>query len=386
MLIAALIAIVAGLFLSFSNGANDNFKGVATLLGSQTASFKVSLFWATLTTLAGSLMALVLSQKLMMNFSGKGLVPESVVQLSYFAAAVALAAAMTVFLATYLGFPISTTHAITGALVGAGLMASPEGVNGGKLLSSFLLPLIVSPLLAIFGSLILYPLLSFVRKSLKISRQSCLCIGNEVLVTAPQGIPKGAASAILQLDCRPQISIGTKVTCEERYVGQMWGASAKTILDVAHFVSAGLVCFARGLNDTPKIAAILLASSSLAVLGNSNAVMLSTAVVAIMMMFGGLIFAKRIAETMSYQITEMNDGQGFSANFVTSLIVIGASQFGMPVSTTHVSCGSLFGIGTITKQAHWRSILKILMAWLVTLPLAGGLGCVIFLILRKILS
>jgi PiT family inorganic phosphate transporter len=386
MSIAILIALAAGLFLSFSNGANDNFKGVATLLGSQTASFKISLFWATVTTLAGSLMALVLSQKLMMNFSGKGLVPDSVVQLSYFAASVALAAAMTVFLATYLGFPISTTHAITGALVGAGLMASPEGVSGGKLLSSFLLPLLASPLMAIFGSLILYPSLSFVRKALRISRQSCLCIGNEVLITAPQGIPKGAASAILQLDCSPQISIGTKVTCEERYVGQMWGVSAKKVLDVAHFLSAGLVGFARGLNDTPKIAAILLAGSSFSVMGNSMVIMSSTAVVAIMMMFGGLIFAKRIAETMSYQITEMNDGQGFSANFVTSLIVIGASHLGAPVSTTHVSCGSLFGIGAITKQAHWGFILKILMAWVITLPLASGLGCVIFLILRKILS
>jgi PiT family inorganic phosphate transporter len=240
--------------------------------------------------------------------------------------------------------------------------------------------------MAIFGSLILYPSLSFVRKALRISRQSCLCIGNEVLITAPQGIPKGAASAILQLDCSPQISIGTKVTCEERYVGQMWGVSAKKVLDVAHFLSAGLVGFARGLNDTPKIAAILLAGSSFSVMGNSMVIMSSTAVVAIMMMFGGLIFAKRIAETMSYQITEMNDGQGFSANFVTSLIVIGASHLGAPVSTTHVSCGSLFGIGAITKQAHWGFILKILMAWVITLPLASGLGCVIFLILRKILS
>jgi len=88
---------------------------------------------------------------------------------------------------------------------------------------------------------------------------------------------------------------------------------------------------------------------------------------------------------MSYQITEMNDGQGFAANFVTSLVVIGASQLGVPVSTTHVSCGSLFGIGAVTKQAHWASILKIILAWVTTLPISALLGVLFFSILRGVL-
>ncbi len=97
------------------------------------------------------------------------------------------------------------------------------------------------------------------------------------------------------------------------------------------------------------------------------------------------MYAKKIAETMSYQITEMNDGQGLSANLVTSLVVIGASQLGVPVSTTHVSCGSLFGIGAVTKKAHWGSILKIVLAWLITLPVAGVLGFLAFAALRGVL-
>lgn len=373
-----LFGLTAGLFLAFSNGANDNFKGVATLLGSKTTSYKVSLLWAAVTTFAGSLAAFFLAQKLMVNFSGKGLVPDHVAQMTSFAVSVALSATSTVFLATRLGFPISTTHALTGALVGTGLLASPQGVNAGKLFSSFFLPLLVSPFLAIVGAAILYPAFSFVRKRLGVTRESCLCIGNEILVTAPQGIPKGAAAAILQVKCCPQISLGTKVTCEERYVGEVWGFSAKTVLDAGHFLSAGLVSFARGLNDTPKIAAILL-------VGSSMTPMSSVGLVAVAMGLGGILFVKRIANTMAYQITEMNDGQGFSANFVTSLIVIGASQLEMPVSTTHVSCGSLFGIGTITKQAHWGSILKIVMAWIITLPVAGILGYLGFAVLKGIL-
>ena len=60
----------------------------------------------------------------------------------------------------------------------------------------------------------------------------------------------------------------------------------------------------------------------------------------------------------------MSPGQGFVANIVTAGLVIGASNFGLPVSTTHVSCGSLFGIGAVTRQAHWRTIRDILLAWI----------------------
>lgn len=67
-----LLAILAsGIFLAFSNGANDNFKGVATLLGSRTASYKTSLIWATLTTLAGSITAFFLLRNYWLTFQEK---------------------------------------------------------------------------------------------------------------------------------------------------------------------------------------------------------------------------------------------------------------------------------------------------------------------------
>ena len=70
---------VSCIFLAYANGANDNFKGVATLFGSGTTSYKKALWWATFTTLLGSLAALFISTKLVTAFSGKGLVPDSVV-------------------------------------------------------------------------------------------------------------------------------------------------------------------------------------------------------------------------------------------------------------------------------------------------------------------
>ena len=103
-------------------------------------------------------------------------------------------------------------------------------------------------------------------------------------------------------------------------------------------MSAAAVSFARGLNDTPKIAGLLVAAQLFDIRWGMVTIALGMAI-------GGLMNARRVAETISHKITQLNHGQGFSANLVTGIMVIFASQLGVPVSTTHVSVGSIFGIG-----------------------------------------
>ncbi len=124
------------------------------------------------------------------------------------------------------------------------------------------------------------------------------------------------------------------------------------------------------MNDTPKIVALLLGVGAL---GLSS----GTVAVGIAMAIGGLVQSRWVAQTMSLEITEMNHGQGFTANLVTAGLVIFASRLGVPVSTTHVSCGALFGIGAATGGAKWRSILGIFLAWVTTLPLAAAFAAVV---------
>ena len=102
--------VIATLFLAYSNGANDNFKGVATLFGSGIVNYKKALKIATVATLAGSVCSVFLAATLVKNFSGKGLVPAEIAVSPQFLLSIAVAAAMTVMLATLWGFPISTTH------------------------------------------------------------------------------------------------------------------------------------------------------------------------------------------------------------------------------------------------------------------------------------
>ncbi len=364
------ILVLSGLLLAYANGANDNFKGVATLFGSGTTDYRRALAWATATTFLGSLAAVFLAGKLLKNFSGKGLVDDSLVAGADYTAAVAMGAGLTVLLATRVGMPISTTHSLVGALVGAG-MAAGSTIDLSHLGGRFFLPLLVSPPLAMIASGSVYPVLRSVRQQLGISAETCLCVGNEVVETVP------AANRTVALQRAEQLTVrfGDVVTCENRYHGQVLGLEAAAVLDRMHFLSAGSVSFARGLNDTPKIAALLLLAPQLGGI-------IGTTLVAVSMAVGGLLNARRVAETMSCRITTMNHGQGFTANLMTSVIVIGASRFGMPVSTTHVSCGALFGIGAATGQARWRTIGQILAAWLTTLPLGACFGAASFWIMR----
>ena len=83
------ILFISVCFLAYANGANDNFKGVASLFGSGTLSYPMALAWATLTTLAGSIAALFLAQTFMIKFSGKGLAPDELIHSLPFMIAVA---------------------------------------------------------------------------------------------------------------------------------------------------------------------------------------------------------------------------------------------------------------------------------------------------------
>ncbi|MCK6553615.1 inorganic phosphate transporter [Candidatus Binatia bacterium] len=350
----------AVVLLAYSNGANDNFKGVATLYGSKVLSYRSALLLATGATMLGSFSALAFGSALLQNFSGKGLVPDALAADPRFLAAVGLGAALTVLLATRLGFPISSTHALIGALVGAGFARAGADVNVARLGSVFIAPLIASPLVASVLAGGQYPVLQTMRRRLGIEANTCACVGAE-LVPLPNGI--GTAAALSAITA----SVGTRHECAARYGGTILGIEASRALNVLHGLSAAAVSFARGVNDTPKIAALLLAAPFLAPQHE-------VAIVGLVIAAGGLLHARGVAETMSHRITAMNPGQAFTGNLTAALLVLLASRLGFSVSTTHVACGALFGIGSISGQARWGMIGRILSAWAITVPVAAVLA------------
>ncbi len=303
---------IAVVVVAYANGANANFKGVASLFGSGTTSYRTAVNWAAVTTAAGCIAAMFLAASMLKTFSGKGLVPEALIAQPLFLFSVAAAAGATGLLATRCGFPVSTTHMLTGALLGAGWLAGE--VNAAKLWESFIKPLLISPVLAVALGTAIYLMLKALR-------------------VAPNHRTR--------------------------------------TLDALHFLSAGAVCFARAVNDTPKMAALLLGVGWLH--GSAGMILIAVAMAA-----GGLISAKQVAETMAHKITGMNPGQGFAANLATALLVTTANVSGLPVSTTHVSLGALLGIGITTRQAKWRTVIPVLAAWVITLPVSALVAAAFF--------
>jgi PiT family inorganic phosphate transporter len=356
---------LATCFLAYSNGANDNFKGVASLFGSRTCNYRTAISWATITTFAGSIMSILLAQTLLKKFSGKGIVPDHFTGSEYFLLAVAIGAGLTVIIATLTGFPISTTHALTGAIIGCGLVAVGSQVNFCALGNGFILPLLVSPVLAMGVAGSLYVIFHGARVALGLKKEWCVCIGeDERVIAMPQ---PNSVLAVHAVPLPSHLTVDEVENCRERYGGNFLGLNSQQIVDAAHFLSAGTVSFARGLNDTPKIVALLLLWKGLDVRSGFAAIALTMAI-------GGLLNARKVAETMSKKITAMNHGQGFTANLTTAILVVSASWFGLPVSTTHVSVGSLFGIGLTTGKANPRMMSAIVLSWLITLPCAAILA------------
>ncbi|MDZ7954308.1 inorganic phosphate transporter [Nostoc sp. DedQUE09] len=314
---------LATLFLAYSNGANDNFKGVATLFGSRTSSYQTAILWATFTTFAGAITATFLAGALIKNFSGKGILPDAIANSPEFHLAVAIATGLTVIIASLMGFPISTTHSLTGALVGAGLVAIGLQVNFAALGTSFVLPLLLSPIIAIPLSAGIYSL--------------------------------------------------------SGYINSKWHLPVnQKMIDSCHFFSAGIVSFVRGLNDTPKIVSLLLIIEYFSIQGGAI-------VIAIAMALGGLLNSQKVAITMSEKITSMNHTQGLSANILTGILVIAATRFGLPVSTTYVSVGSIFGVGLISKKSksNPRVFYQILLSWILTLPTTAIISAITYRLLQS---
>lgn len=382
-------------FLAYSNGANDNFKGVATLYGSGTLSYKSAITIATITTFIGSIAAIFLAQGLVASFSGKGLVPAEVAGTASFLIATGLGAGITVLLATRLSFPISTTHSLVGGLLGAGIAAVGMQVNFQQLGSAFFFPLMASPFIAFVLGMIVYWFFNHTRRRLKQSKKVGLLLNEQkqfVPINLSNNGTESAQQTFMQqsysqqkhnkqqyqqsmLMTKPLINkpreIAKHTSSLDIDTGKACDLLNQKRLDAAHLVSGAAVSFARGLNDTPKIAGLLVAAKTVDI-------NLGMVAIAIGMAIGGLLNARRVAETMSKKITVLNSGQGFSANLVTSFLVIVASKFGVPVSTTHVSVGAIFGIGMLSKKRDNKVIQSIILSWIMTLPVAMIFSAIIY--------
>lgn len=343
------------LALAWANGANDIAKGVATLVGNGTAQARRAVWWGTLWTLAGGLAALAWGVTLLQSF-GSGYLSPGMPVTPGFVAAIVLGAAAWVAFATRFGLPVSTTHALLGALVGATLVTA--GVNGLRMAAvahKALAPLLLSPLIAVALCALILLLARWVGRRIPAWRPGC-CPESAWREDPFRCAPPGAVPAT--------------------WLRRTWTA--------LHWLSGGLTSFARGLNDVPKIAAFLVLAGSLSAQGGpGTASVWAVALVALAMGLGCLWGGFRVLEVLSHRVTPLDAGTGLAANLGTSMLVLAASPLGLPVSTTHVSTGALLGVRWTerARPQHGDALRAILFGWVITLPVAGVLAAAVAAVL-----
>lgn len=302
-------------WLAAENGGNDVSKGIAPLVSGGLVNIKVALMFGSIVTLVGSFVSFWVASGLIKLFS-TGLIQAGYTVDSVMTFCTVAGAALFIAFATRYSLPVSTTHALVGALVlvviythGAG------GVAWVPLLQKVLLPLIILPPIALFVASIV----------------------NRLLI--PYGLGKSLGRTGLWLSC-------------------------------------GGICLMRAVNDTPKIAAVAALSLTMFHVSLFDGTALSFIVVSIAMFLGSYLKGCSVTETLALRLARNERSCCVAAPSTTIALIFLASRFGIPVSTTHLSTCSIIGcnVGNGSGLIDTRILKQILMSWVFTVPLSGIFG------------
>jgi len=329
MNIGSLVRLACGVLVAYFNGANDVSKGIATLAGSGVTNYRRAILWGTLWTGIGGLASSVLSQAMVGTF-GAGLLARRSAPTLLEALAILLGVAACVSIATRLGLPVSTTHAIVGSVAGVySFSPGVAAVNWGALGGKVVLPLLVSPVLAV----------GLVGVALRVQRLAttrfrkapeCLCVSLEPTLL-PGDLAVAGSALALSRTAQMHLSVGSQEVCASDRA-----AALRVTSTHLHWLTSGATSFARGLNDTPKIVALVLVSAA-ASSGSSVPQPWTFAMVALGIVAGSWMAGKKVTKVLAEEVTPMDHQEGFIANLVTTALVGPAAAFGLPMSTTHVS-------------------------------------------------
>uniref|UniRef100_A0A7C4WJ39 Inorganic phosphate transporter n=1 Tax=Geoglobus ahangari TaxID=113653 RepID=A0A7C4WJ39_9EURY len=313
--------------MAWNIGANDAANSMATSYGSRALTLKQIIFVATILEFCGA----VLAGQRVTSTIAKGIVPISLLDphlVSIGALAALFSAGFWITVATYYRLPISTSHSIVGAMLGFGLAAVSqnylrlEDINWAVLMK-IVLSWIISP---VMGGILAFLIFSLIRFAL-FSRYDVY-----------------------------------RVESVFRYL---------------QVLTACYVAFAHGSNDVANATGPIVAA--LGFLGRETPIWV-LAVGGLGISLGVATWGYRVIETVGKNITELTFTRGFSAEFATATTVLSASMLGMPISTTHTLVGSVVGVGLAGGLASVDlSVLrKIIISWLVTVPVAAGLAIAIY--------
>ncbi|PHS75124.1 MAG: phosphate permease [Porticoccus sp.] len=412
-----ILACVFGVFMAWGVGANDVANAMGTSVGSRALTVKQAILIAMVFEFAGAYLA----GGAVTDTIRKGIIDPSVLanspELLVFGMMSALLAAGTwLMLASIMGWPVSTTHSIVGAIVGfAAVGISVDSVNWGKV-GNIVASWVVSPLLA--GALS-YMLFRSVQKLIltqddpfmrakKIIPFYMFAVGFLIaMVTMLKGVKYvfrdmglslsfGQCTLIAIVIGLLVMALGTlllhRVKRDEAAEKNNRFASVERVFAVLMIFTACAMAFAHGSNDVANAVGPLAAVVSVI---NSGAVEAQSVMPRWILLLGGIgiilglaTYGFKVMGTVGKKITELTPSRGFAAELGAAATVVLASGTGLPISTTHTLVGAVLGVGLARGIAalNLRVVGTIFMSWLVTLPAGAGLAILFFYVIKSIFS
>lgn len=356
-------AILAG-YMALNIGANDVANNVGPAVGARALTMMGALVIAAVFECMGALIA---GGDVVQTIS-KGIIdPARVANTGVFIGAMMsalVASAVWVHLATWIGAPVSTTHAVVGGVVGAGVSALGPGVIHWPVLGVIAASWVVSPIL---GGIVAAAFLGFIKHHIiyqddKIAaarRWVPLLIAVMIAAFAAYLMLKGlthlwhpsAASIIAVATVAFVVSLLVLRPLIRRQSAHLENRnqSLRTLFHLPLILSAALLSFAHGANDVANavgpLAGILHSAQSGAIAGQVSLPFWIMLIGASGITLGLFLFGPRLIRTVGEQITRMNPMRAFCVALSAAITVILASALGLPVSSTHIAVGAVFGVG-----------------------------------------
>lgn len=325
-----IILIIVALLFEFINGFHDTANVVATPIATRSLSPYQAIVLAAIFNFIGAYFSTGVAKTIT-----SGLFDAHFVTHALLVAALISAIGWNL-LTWWLGIPSSSSHALIGSLVG-GVIVSSGGlaaVKWGSLFQKVILPMMLSPIVAFFVALIIM-----------------------IIVTLLLGRNKNPRKT-------------------NNFVREL------------QVLSASLLAFSHGSNDAQKtMAVITLALFSFGLVTTASVIPHWVVIIcAIAMGCGTLAGGMKIIKTLSSRLAKLKPSNGFSAELSSGALILAASHFGLPVSTTQAASGSIMGAGYMNSGINWAVVRSMVTAWFLTLPITALLSAGVYTLIVHLFS
>ena len=408
--ILILLAACCGFFMAWGVGANDVANAMGTSVGSKALTIKQAILIAMVFEFAGAYLA----GGEVTSTIRKGIVDSAIFKdrpedLVFGMLSALLAAGSWLAIASFKGWPVSTTHSIVGAIVGfAAVGVSPDAVNWGKV-GTIVMSWLVSPIMAGTLSFLLFRSVQHLillqddpfTKAKRYIPIYMFFVGFLIaMVTLLKGLKHvfkdngmtltfldsaiiasvvGILVAILGSYLLSRVKRDLSLEVNNRF------ANVERVFAVLMIFTACSMAFAHGSNDVANAVGPLAAVVSIVSSGGDIAAKTSMPPWILLLGGGGIVvglatYGYKVMGTIGRKITELTPSRGFAAELGAAATVVIASGTGLPISTTHTLVGAVLGVGLARGigAIDLRMVGSIFLSWLVTLPAGAGLSIVFF--------